>query len=78
MTQNEYIRSLQALFETDGWREIVRDAEGALEERKALALASMTLEELFFVKGEASQLRALVSLPDQIALLAANLEAEAD
>ena len=78
MTQDEYIRNLQAVFETDGWREIVRDAEAALEDRKALALAANTLEELYFVKGEASQLRALVSLPDQIASLVANLEDEAD
>ena len=78
MKTQEYIAMMGVLFASDGWRELLRDAEKALDERKELALAAKTLEELYFYKGEASQLATLLTLEQQVAQLRADLDSEGE
>lgn len=75
MTEAEY-RIYQDMFETAGWREIVREAEQAVEHRKEQLVGNVSQEYAYFLRGEIAQLRVLLGLEEGIRLARAYAQKE--
>ena len=67
MTDQDF-RDFEQLFATNAWRRMVKDAEEAIREREQFALQANSIEEVYFYRGEATQLAIIVNLEQGIAL----------
>lgn len=67
MTDQDF-RDFEELFATNAWRRMVSDAQDAIREREQYALNANSIEEVYFYRGEATQLAILVNLEQAIAL----------
>jgi hypothetical protein len=55
----EYIRIMEELFGTQGFKQLVKDAEEAIEVRKDRLLQCNSIDEVRFIQGEVTQLRVI-------------------
>lgn len=75
MTEAEY-RIYQEMFETAGWRELVREAEQAVEHRKEQLVGNVSQEYAYFLRGEIAQLRVILGLEEGVRLARAHAQRE--
>lgn len=72
----KYIEELEEMFATPGWRNLIDEAREQLNQYKDEALTLPTWERVCETRGQALQLARLLNLPDMIAMMRSNLEAE--
>lgn len=72
----QFFNDFEEMFATAGWRRMVKDAEAAIRDREAAALQARTIDQVAFMRGEATQLSVIVSLEAAIAMLKAQHEEE--
>ena len=74
----QYFNDFNEMFATNGWRRMVKDAEAAIRDREAAALQARSIEQVAYMRGEATQLSVIVNLEAAMALLKAQYEEDED
>ena len=76
----EQLRAYSELFDTEGWKSVVREAQEEVEALKHAALeGAKDFNEVCYLRGQAHQLMRLVTLEDAlIAMVTAEQEEEED
>ena len=76
----EQLRAYSELFDTDGWKSVVREAEEEVESLKYMALdGAKDFNDVCYMRGQAHQLMRLITLEDTlIAMVTAEQEEDED
>jgi hypothetical protein len=71
---DQFFNDFEEMFATNGWRRMVKDAESAIRDRESAALQAKNIEDVYFMRGEATQLSIIISLEQAMAMLKAQYE----
>lgn len=68
ISNEEYVREMEALFESVGWKIVEIDArQRVVELKETLAEDVRSWDEVVFIKGQLAVLAELINLPDHVA-----------
>lgn len=65
MTKEEY-DMFREMFETAAWKQLVSEANEAIEHRKEQLTSNITEQLAFFLRGEITQLRVIANLEEAV------------
>lgn len=70
------LKTIEPVFETDGWRELAKQFEEAVEEYKEALTAAENVEQLYYLRGQIDHARAVLNLSSAVPNLIAHFEEE--
>lgn len=72
----KYFEDMDGMFGTMGWRRFVDEAKAQIYQYQAQALEAPNFETVAFLRGQAEQLNRIINLPDTLATIRTQAEAD--